>query len=249
MENVTEATTTDAVDAELEAILSGADSLFEDEIEETVAAEAIADDGDAAEALDDAVVELEMEEARAEAYEEQDEVTKPEPVEAATKPVVEAKPKTPRVKTAGMKPSEVIRTKLGDKVYECAVLEMSWAEASEEDLKESVDSFLDIVDTLPKKVGEKVANVMHHVNAGVQLSVYTDIAIRLLKEKGGFTTADLRGKYLARPYSAGTANAQSSQMSSLLPTLKIATRSGNTLTLNEDSLLAQVLCPEVAATE
>jgi hypothetical protein len=52
---------------------------------------------------------------------------------------------------------------------------------------------------------------------------------------------DLKNKYLSRPYSPGTASAQSSQMMQLLPALQIATRVGNTLELNEDSPLLELL--------
>ena len=105
------------------------------------------------------------------------------------------------------------------------------------------------IDALPKKVGEKAINVFQHLNAGVLLSVYTHDAIVFLKAHGSMTVAELKAHYAMpavgvrnKGYSAGTAGAQSSQMKSLLPALGIATCDGTTLTLNSESILADMLC-------
>jgi len=152
-----------------------------------------------------------------------------------------AKPNTGS--TATLLKSAAVRHKLGEACYEVCILDTQMAALTGSDLKAAVDQVIDGTDQLPKKVGEKVLNLLCAVNGKDNLSVYTKIAIDLLKEKGdaGMTALDLRQKYLERPYSSGTSSAQSSQMFQLLPYLGIATRSGQTMTISKDSVLADLL--------
>lgn len=143
--------------------------------------------------------------------------------------------------TASMKKSEAVVHKLGDSRYEVLILDTAMAGLDKAELEKQVDAFVEGFDNLAKKVGEKALNVACSLNNTDKLSVYTQIAIELLKEKGEMTTNDLRQKYLERPYSAGTSSAQSSQMFQLLPYFKIAHRSGNSLILNPDSVIADLV--------
>lgn len=152
----------------------------------------------------------------------------------------EVKPK--KIKTAGLKPSEALLKKFGDKIYETVVLEDSEADLSEADLKTSVNNYLSEFDDAAKKVGEKIVNVLQTISGEGKLSTYTEIAIKLLKENGETSSVDIRNAYLDHPYKVGTANAQSSQMMKLLPLLKLANREGNKLIANENSTLLSVLC-------
>lgn len=207
-------------------------------------------------ALESALSSLEIEVAKDAAYAAQEaaaevaaktgKIITPETAPDAVEKKKKAdKPKEPRVNagsTANMKKSDAIRHKLGDACYQICVLDTQMAKMNDADLKVAIDQVIADVDTLPKKVGEKVLNLLCAINGKDNLSVYTKIAIELLKEKGpeGMTTADLRQKYLDRPYSPGTSSAQSSQMFQLLPFLGIAKRSGNTMILNEESVFADM---------
>lgn len=196
-----------------------------------------------------ALQQIEVEEVKAAAYEEQEAVAelKASTAKKSTPTVVgdAAKAKAPKSaatpktgSTASMKKSEAIVHKLGESRYETFCLTTEMAALDKSALNAKIDELVAEVDVLAKKVGEKVLNMACAVNGKEQLSVYTKIAIDLLKSKGSFTASELRDVYLARPYSAGTASAQGSQMYTLLPFMGIATRSGNTLTLNPESVLA-----------
>lgn len=210
-------------DDELNAILAGDSSLFdeEDQQEEVNVSEKEAEE---------IVQALEMDDAKAESYQAQDEKESVTPDSEETKPKAKRGPST-----AGMKPSDAIRTKIGEKVYDVMAINDDHMEQAQ------IDTLLTAADALPKKVGEKVGNVAMHLANGVNLSVFTKTAIDLLAEKGEVTIAEIKQKYLDRPYTPGTASAQSSQMSKLLPFLGIATLDGKTLIANESSYLLPML--------
>lgn len=178
------------------------------------------------EEVEQAVSEVEAAEARQEAYEEQGVEPDPDPADVAAA----MQPKSKRASTKGMKPSEQIAAKLnpGD-VIDGLVIDQD---------------FLDAVDAEPKKVAEKIVNAIHSINNGVNISVYTQIAAKFLKEHGSVTLTELRNHYTSggkRPYSLGTAGAQSSQMMRVLPMLNVATRNGSILTWVENSPVGEFL--------
>ena len=149
--------------------------------------------------------------------------------DAEEKPIETAKParaKSSRTKTSGLLPSEAAVKLLGDSV-------------KANGLKVGHGKVADIykLDTLAKKVREKVVNLIECQVEGRAPSVYTTIALKLLEEKGAFTVSDLRNKYIERPYSPGTASAQASQMMIMLPAMGIAQREGKTLHLDPDSTI------------
>ena len=230
--------------AEIEALLG--DLEVPDEIVEEAAP--VADVLDAEEQiLGDALRELDIAEAKAEAYAEQivpegeDMNTElPEPVVAATTAEVAAKedkPKRKRESSEGKKKSEIITSHLGAESAGFFALEIDDAELDVATLKEREKATLEVIDALPKKVGEKATNLFDFLKTGEHLSVYTKIAFDLLLEKSTFTSEDLRAAMLAHGYTVGTSNSQAQQMMTLLPALKVGVRVKNLMTKNPESMI------------
>lgn len=230
--------------AEIEALLG--DLEVPDEIVEEAAP--VADVLDAEEQiLGDALRELDIAEAKAEAYAEQvapegeDMNTElPEPVvTAATAEVAakEDKPKRKRESSEGKKKSEIITSHLGAESAGFFALEIDDAELDVATLKEREKATLEVVDALPKKVGEKATNLFDFLKTGEHLSIYTKIAFDLLLEKTTFTSEDLRAAMLAHGYTVGTSNSQAQQMMTLLPALKVGVRVKNLMTKNPESMI------------
>lgn len=230
--------------AEIEALLG--DLEVPDEIVEEAAP--VADVLDAEEQiLGDALRELDIAEAKAEAYAEQvapegeDMNTElPEPVvTAATAEVAakEDKPKRKRESSEGKKKSKIITSHLGAESAGFFALEIDDAELDVAALKEREKATLEVIDALPKKVGEKATNLFDFLKTGEHLSVYTKIAFDLLLEKTTFTSEDLRAAMLAHGYTTGTSNSQAQQMMTLLPALKVGVRVKNLMTKNPESMI------------
>ena len=228
-------------DAELAAILG------DDEFAEPAAIDV---ENIEPEDLGEALQEIEIDEELRAALEDKPadvETLTEDPTAVFEEPIVleavkEAKlPTAPRAKSSrgsgisGMLPSEAATVIWGPSVAEDG-LPLS-----------SEPTELTALDGLAKKVKEKAVNAMECAKKGTAPSVYTQRALAILKEKGSMTAAELKADYLARPYSEGTASAQTSQMMIVLPALKIATRAGNTLTLNPESTLFPLLANNVGA--
>ncbi len=184
---------------------------------------------------------VELEEMRREAYEEQEskvEIT--EPIEAPAPSETESK-STPKTRAATTR----VARNIADIDADNFVLDVSEvnetfdAEANKKNVLASRPS--------AKKVGEKFDNALGAIAAGKLPSVYTMIAIRLLNEKGEFTSKDLVSRIMSTEkapgvcYGEGTARAQAAQMTQLLPVLKIATKDGNKLTRNPNSTLLMAI--------
>lgn len=92
-----------------------------------------------------------------------------------------------------------------------------------------------------KKIADKFDNLFAAVNAGRDPSVYVTACLKTLVAKGTVTTNDLVTALTESKYTIGTARSQAGQVMTLFATLKIGTRSGQTLTLNPDSLLVEKL--------
>ncbi|CAO3459608.1 hypothetical protein [Azospirillum argentinense] len=96
-----------------------------------------------------------------------------------------------------------------------------------------------------KKIAEKFDNILCNIASGRLPSVYTMVAYNVVKAKGTATSADIvaamTGGAGPKAYSIGTARSQTGQLMALFDTLKIAKRSGNTLTLNPNSTLAAAI--------
>ncbi|CDT53413.1 hypothetical protein VCR15J2_390067 [Vibrio coralliirubri] len=165
--------------------------------------------------------------------------------ESSEEPV--AKPETKKTAAkrgpgvSGLSKSEAVKVKLGESINTHMVLVK--ADTEVEDMTGLINSRLNDIDKLPKKVGEKVLNMFQHLNSGVALSVYTDIALDMLFKNGTLSSTELRDRYQEK-YSKGTASAQSSQLMQVINFMKIGTLAGKTLTLNPDSVLAEKLNTE-----
>ena len=247
----------------MNAIL-GAQDIQEDSLESLMAAEleeeALHDEENAAmqalEALEveadqaleveeDAVIDkLVLIQTKDVAYEEQAVTTKVDASFDPEKPNVIATPKkrtVSKTSTANMLKSDAIIHKLGASRYEVCVLCLSDAALDEAELHAKIDAFILSVNDFPKKVGEKVINMLTHAANGTGMSVYTKIAVTLLRDKESFTIEDLKNQYLDSGYSPGTASAQASQMMRLLPEMGLTNRSGRALTLSTDSVLIDII--------
>mgnify|MGYP000380302049 CR=1 FL=1 len=145
-----------------------------------------------------------------------------------------AAPKKPRANTAGMQPSEAFAHKYGTE------LEQYRLTLTDTDLEACKSKLEAACDSLAKKTKEKAINMQAFRVNGDSLSVYTDIAMRLLISKGEMTTAELKNAYMTatpKAYTPGTANAQSGQIFQLLPAFDIATKADSkTLVLNEENV-------------
>lgn len=230
--------------AEIEALLG--DLEVPDEIVEEAAP--VADVLDAEEQiLGDALRELDIAEAKAEAYAEQVALEGEDMNTELLEPVVtvttaevaakEDKPKRKRESSEGKKKSEIITSHLGAESAGFFALEIDDAELDVATLKEREKATLEVIDALPKKVGEKATNLFDFLKTGEHLSIYTKIAFDLLLEKTTFTSEDLRAAMLAHGYTVGTSNSQAQQMMTLLPALKVGVRVKNLMTKNPESMI------------
>lgn len=96
-----------------------------------------------------------------------------------------------------------------------------------------------VMGTIPaqKKIAEKFENLFTSLAAGKQPSVYVVQAFKLLDEKKSITSADIVASFKGS-YKQGTAMSQSGQIMKLFDTVKIASRTGNKLVLNDNSTVA-----------
>lgn len=94
-----------------------------------------------------------------------------------------------------------------------------------------------------KKVREKFENLLVSVAAARSPSTYTVICLKALlaSTSGEITGVELTNALTASGLGEGTARSQSGQIMALFPAVKIATRTGNKLTLNPQSMLVVAL--------
>ncbi len=114
------------------------------------------------------------------------------------------------------------------------------ATMSADDLKAARDATMALMPA-QVKVAEKFDNLFTALSVGKEPSVYVMVAFKLLDSKGSMTSADIVGAYKASGLGEGTARSQSGQIMNLFATVKIADRSGQTLTLRSDSKLSERL--------
>jgi len=195
-----------------------------------------------------AVEELELEEAKAEIYAEQDEEASKKAEEvlekaskAESKKAVEKKPAAKRINTSGMSVADAIKAIAGDDWKKYMTFDANDVRLKPEDFDQRVDSRLRTFESLAKKEKQKVVNAIRWLANGSKLETYTKTAIDLLVQKGSITSDDIRGMYLKHPYSKGTANSQTNQVMHVLPALEVATVSGGMLSLNNDSTIIELM--------
>jgi hypothetical protein len=167
----------------------------------------------------------------------------------------EAAPKEPVIRYNGRKTnaSDVLNARLGGKVGEMLILEVEDATLEQSELEAKQAELLALLDTRPntkgaaaasqQKVAEKVVMLFGWLKNGGALNKVMDITLRTLVRDGEIVSGEkgnLHKELLAKPYSKGTANAQSGQMMAMLPMLKIATKADKgKLLLNPNSLVLQ----------
>jgi hypothetical protein len=164
------------------------------------------------------VAELEAEEAKHEVYAEQEsDIGEETPAIEAT-PARSAEPKAPKESRAAPVPrsSRLAGATHGD--YVAAKLDDAAIAAA--------------VDGLPKKVKDKAANLVDHIKAGKALSIYTQVAVDMMRRDGAITNAKLvealqaSGKKDGSGTSIGTARSQAGQMMALFGKLGLARPDG-----------------------
>lgn len=190
---------------------------------------------DLGEVLDQVAAEIAQEEIKAEAYAEQESevglveapVVAPKAPKAAKRAKREgaASPRTPRFTGD---PADFVAAKLGSEHKE-------------------------VVEKMAVKVKEKAVNLTEHLTAGKALSVYTKIAVDMLKLEGSINTTSLVNQLTVASkknggvgYSIGTARSQAGQQTALLQGFGIVMRDGGKLVPNEASPLWQKLVASAA---
>lgn len=220
--------------------------LEDDVIDETVGEE---DTALASEAEIEAAVAIAVkEEAKIAAYAEQpagsDTIEVAETEKPAKKTKVAKAPKEPKEKKERIyfsKKSDRIKHKLGDKVGDFLVLEMSDATLDADALKARQEEILSDIDTkLAKKVGEKAAQLLDWYSKGGKLNEIMRRAFTVLVTEGELTSGDkgnLQQDLLAKPYSLGTARSQANQVFMLFPFFKITVKEKGRMIMNPDSVM------------
>ncbi|ENV7002322.1 hypothetical protein ACT3OK_001176 [Acinetobacter baumannii] len=157
-----------------------------------------------------------------------------------------------RVTHYNPKKSEVLLDRLGGSA-DMILLEASDIDLPNDKLKEKQENLLRIlnnqptvigtrgnVETVQKKVAEKVIILFTYFKNGGNLNKVMRIAFETIITDGYITTGkggNLYNNLLNAHYSEGTARAQAGQMLQMFPLLKIATKEGNKLIPNEQSLI------------
>lgn len=146
-------------------------------------------------------------------------------------------PAAPRIKVApGSTPAQVLAAHLGSKEAVNDACRLVVGDKATDAQAESVGG---VINKLAKKVAEKAVNLLRHKSSPDNVQVYTRIAMEKLVKDGELTSKGLVEHYLGRKYKDGTARAQANQIMQLFPALKVADKTGSTMTLNDDSVIVQ----------
>ena len=146
--------------------------------------------------------------------------------ETATEAPAEKKAKEYVPRYTNSTKSTVLQYRLGEKAQDYLILEDSDALLDEDGLKAKNAAVLkSIDDCTQKKVQEKAVMLFTWVKNGGKLNEVMARTMKVLARDGYITTGDkgnLHAELLSKPYSVGTARAQSGQMVTMLPMLHIA---------------------------
>lgn len=229
---------------DLDALLGSHDA---GEIIESHEPVAEADAGEIIELTDDEEAILTAEIAKQEAYEsaEPDEVGDIATLEPAVSPApaeikIAKTPRTPRAaKTGGTR----VRN-LDDVAPEHFVLTTDYA--GDLDANKKL-----VISTRPSqiKVADKFDNIFLSLANKTLPSAFVTIQFKFLAEHESTTTKELVALLQTSGYKEGTARAQVGQITTLFPILGIASRTGSTLRLKEDSQIAETLADLIAEAE
>jgi hypothetical protein len=215
---------------ELDAMIADAGIEAKPEIEASAESDAGGTDEIGDEELEGLVSELAVEEAKQELYASQDGTVD---IQEPTEPAKTGK-KAKKGGTPVPRISRLANTTAGAYVA---------AKLNDEEIAAKVDG-------LPKKVKEKAANLVDFIQTGKSLSVYTQVAIDMLRDRGVITNQTLKDALMggskrgdaSTGYSAGTAASQAGQMMSLFGKLGIgAPVEGGGLKPNGDNPIWQAI--------
>lgn len=145
-------------------------------------------------------------------------------------------------KASGQKRQSTPRTPrdMNSVAPEFFVLEGDLSKMSDDDKnKAKVDTIA--ANPTQKKIAEKFENLFTSISAGKAPSRYVVDAFKFLNGKKTMSSSDLIAHYQAAGLGTGTARSQSGQIMNLFAAVKIASRSNQTLTLNEKSVVADRL--------
>jgi len=192
---------------------------------------------------DISIDDLEMSIERAASYAEQD--PGEEVAGNATEAVATQKaaaPKGGKTPKAAKAPKEATARKprdIGSIDAAFFVLEGDASEMTPEALEQNK---VDVIAAAPTqvKIAEKYENLFASLSVGKQPSVYVVQAFKFLDEKKTLSSTDIVAM-LKGTYKQGTAQSQAGQIMKLFEATKIATRSKNTLELNDNSVVATKL--------
>lgn len=150
-------------------------------------------------------------------------------------PITTAKTsRAPRVsRAAGAKASAVLSSVMD----EPALLRVACLVNGDVEDVSTVDTLKSTVDNLAKKVGDKAVNLLRWQHDPKKLQGYTRLGVEHLLEHSTISSKSLTEHFQKSGYTIGTARSQANQLMSLLPALKVASKSGRELTVNADSTI------------
>jgi len=161
----------------------------------------------------------------------------------STAPVAELKAVATTVlkikKSNGARAGRTIRS-LESVPVEYFVLTGNLDDLSETELQENKKAVM-ALKPLQVKIDEKFENLFTSISAGQSPSRYTQMAFMYLYDHKQATTTDLVAMFMKAGLREGTARSQTGQMMTLLSVVKVADRSGQSLTLRTDSKIAERL--------
>lgn len=216
---------------------------LEEIVEEDLAELELSEEADDAELRD-----LELQIEREEVYSEQESDTDADAGAVAI--AKEERKKNPiKVKGSGSKAKTTgtprVARDLNAVAGEFFVLEGDVSAMSDADKDAAKATTMTLVPT-QKKIAEKFENLFTSIAAGRQPSVYVVQAFKLLDEKKVVASADIVATFKGS-YSQGTSMSQAGQIMNLFAAVKIADRTKSSLTLNENSVVAQRIRDVIAA--
>lgn len=166
---------------------------------------------------------------------------KPKRAAARSKGSDDAEPKltAPRTRVpAGASPSEIMTAHLPAEEDRWAAAQL---EEGDEPNEANFTSVMSTVSGLAKKIIDKGVNVLRHRKSPNNLQVYTRLGLEKLIADGHLTSKGMVAHYQDTKYTIGTARAQTNQIMTLFPALKIAKPGPDkgTIVLNENSAIVR----------
>lgn len=220
---------------EIETIVAADEEVIEASAD-TVVEEVIGDE-------DLSIDELEMTIERAEGYSKQD--SGEQIASSASEAVATAKANAPK---AGSTPkaAKAPRVSTPRQPRDVSAIDASFfvlegdaASMTADELERNKQAVIDAAPS-QKKIAEKYENLFMSLSVGKQPSTYVVQAFKFLEQKKTLSSTDIVAM-LKGSYKQGTAQSQAGQIMKLFEVTKIATRTKNSLELNDNSVVATKL--------